>query len=66
MAGKRVRCKTCGDVIQSLHRHDLKWCKCGNIFVDGGTDYLRCGWPSGALEDHVEILDEPDQASRDD
>ena len=37
----RIQCNRCGDVIVSLHRHDLKWCKCGDVAVDGGTDYLR-------------------------
>lgn len=39
-----VRCKRCGDVIESKHRHDFVWCKCHSIAVDGGKDYLRrCG-----------------------
>jgi len=40
----RARCRQCGDVIESLHRHDFVTCKCGAIFVDGGTDYLRAGF----------------------
>lgn len=40
----RIRCKKCGDVIESTYRHDFKDCKCGAVAVDGGTDYLRrCG-----------------------
>lgn len=39
-----IRCKKCGDVIESTHRHDFKFCKCGAVAVDGGKDYLRrCG-----------------------
>jgi hypothetical protein len=34
-------CKKCDDVIYSEHRHDFKYCKCGSVAVDGGTDYLR-------------------------
>ncbi len=37
----QVRCKKCGDTPFSRHRHDFVWCKCGNIAVDGGMDYLR-------------------------
>ncbi len=37
----RVKCKRCGEVITSESRHDLKWCKCGDVAVDGGKDYLR-------------------------
>ena len=36
-----IRCKKCGEVIESKSRHDFKWCKCGACAVDGGTDYLR-------------------------
>ena len=37
----------CGDIIESVHRHDFVECSCGSIFVDGGHDYLRRGFPSG-------------------
>lgn len=36
-------CKKCGDVIESKSVHDWVSCKCGEIFVDGGHDYLRRG-----------------------
>ena len=52
-AGPKVRCKVCDDVIQSMFRHDFKWCKGHHIFVDGGADYLRMG---GAPE-NAEVLD---------
>lgn len=39
----RAKCKLCGDVIESKHRHDFVSCKCGEIFVDGGHDYIRRG-----------------------
>lgn len=55
---KRIRCKKCGDVIQSLSRHDFRECKCGSVFMDGGGDYTRYGWPGGDPEDYVEFLDE--------
>ena len=37
----RIKCKKCGDIIESKHRHDFKWCKCNSIAVDGGKDYLK-------------------------
>jgi phage FluMu protein Com len=55
-AGKKVRCKHCGDIIQSKHRWDFVECKCGKIFVDGGSDYLRIGWPCGEPEEHLEFI----------
>jgi len=36
-----VRCKKCGDIIESKHVHDFVECSCGAIAVDGGHDYLR-------------------------
>lgn len=38
-----IKCKKCGDKIFSTHVHDFKNCKCGEVFVDGGTSYLRRG-----------------------
>lgn len=37
----KARCKKCGDVIESKHRHDFVTCKCGAISLDGGKDYQR-------------------------
>ena len=36
-----VICNKCDDFIFSKHRHDFVTCKCGNISVDGGQEYLR-------------------------
>lgn len=36
-----VKCLVCGDIIESKHRHDYVTCGCGNVSVDGGTDYLK-------------------------
>ena len=52
----RAKCKKCEKVIESLHRHDFKTCKCGAIFVDGGKDYARRGWPDGKAEDWIEEM----------
>ena len=39
-----IRCKKCGDIIESKSVHDFKFCSCGSCAVDGGHDYLRrCG-----------------------
>lgn len=39
-----ARCRKCGVVIESKFRHDFVKCKCGEIFVDGGHEYLRRGY----------------------
>lgn len=36
-----VICSMCKDEIWSASVHDFKTCKCGNISVDGGMEYLR-------------------------
>lgn len=38
-----ARCKLCDTEIESKYRWDYKSCPCGEIFVDGGKDYLRRG-----------------------
>lgn len=50
----RARCKKCGTVLESKHRHDFVACRCGN-FVDGGLDYLRRGGNPDDLEDLSEF-----------
>ena len=36
-----IQCLKCCDIIESTHRHDFRWCKCGAVAVDGGTEYQR-------------------------
>ena len=37
----KIKCNKCGDIIESVHRHDFKFCKCKRVAVDGGKEYLR-------------------------
>ena len=37
----RIRCRKCGDIIESTSVHDFRWCSCGACAVDGGLEYLR-------------------------
>jgi tRNA(Ile2) C34 agmatinyltransferase TiaS len=39
----KCMCRLCGDVIESKSGHDFVRCKCGEIFADGGTRYIRRG-----------------------
>lgn len=41
IVSNQVRCNKCADEPFSSHVHDFKYCKCGNIAVDGGMSYLR-------------------------
>lgn len=45
-SGPPVRCRRCGDTIQSTSRHDFVSCSCETVSVDGGG-YLRI---AGELE----------------
>jgi hypothetical protein len=47
--GPKMQCPECGQVLQSMHRHDFVRCGCPNeCFVDGGGAYLRMGWRNRA------------------
>lgn len=53
-AGPYIECVKCGDRIRSEHRHDFRVCRCKETFVDGGSDYLRCGgYPRMTVEGKI-------------
>lgn len=37
----KAQCNNCKDIIESKYGHDFVTCKCGNVSVDGGKEYLR-------------------------
>ena len=37
----KIKCKKCGDIIESKSTNDYKKCSCGAVAVDGGIDYLK-------------------------
>ena len=49
----KIKCRTCGDVIESFFTHDLKRCKCGAVEIDGGKEYLRRSAKN--LDDIIEL-----------
>ena len=58
-----IRCKKCGDVIESVSVHDFKFCSCKACAVDGGHTYLRrLGYPED-WED-LSVTEEKGGASR--
>ncbi len=48
--GERIRCRKCGDILQSKYRHDFKMCRCGSCYIDGGDDYCRVGGDKKDIE----------------
>ena len=51
-----AKCLNCKIVIESKHRHDFVWCKCGKIAVDGGRDYLKRTGSPEFLEDQSVVI----------
>lgn len=46
-----IKCRICGDIVESKHVHDFVTCSCGACSVDGGHDYLRrCGNKEDIIE----------------
>lgn len=40
----KIKCKKCGEILESKHRHDFVSCGCDNkSFVDGVDDYVTIG-----------------------
>lgn len=50
----KVRCKKCDDIIESTYTHNMVWCKCGSIAVDGGSEYQRLTWTDGKMDDLID------------
>lgn len=48
----KIKCKKCGDIIESKSTNDYKKCSCGTVSVDGGKDYLK---RIGNEEDYEDI-----------
>ena len=61
-----ARCTHCGDIIESTHVHDFKWCSCQTIAVDGGHSYLKRSFKNSPADfedmsvcEEVEVPDKP-------
>lgn len=37
----KIKCKHCGDIIESINVHDFKFCSCDKVAIDGGKYYLK-------------------------
>lgn len=56
----KIRCKKCGDIIESVYRHDFVTCSCGACAADGGKAYLRRVGDWDDWEELSEIEEEED------
>lgn len=48
----KIKCKKCGEIIESKTINDFRKCKCGAVAVDGGKTYLK---RIGNEEDYAEL-----------
>ena len=55
----KIKCNKCGDIIESTHRHDFKFCQCGAVTVDGGKDYLKRSYENSS-DDYTELSEYED------
>ena len=53
-----IRCKSCGDVLESKHVHDFVQCRCGACAADGGKDYLRRLFKTEDCYEELSIVEE--------
>lgn len=54
----RIRCKQCGNIIESKSVNDFQTCKCGAVSVDGGLEYPKRVFPGSPAEKYYEELTE--------
>lgn len=57
----KIQCKKCKWFIRSKNRHNFVKCKCGAIFIDGGSWYSRIG---GNKEDYISYIELYDDAKK--
>ena len=41
-----IQCPKCKDIIYSRAIHDCRYCRCGEVCIDGGLYYERVGFKS--------------------
>ena len=56
----KIKCKKCGDILESRARHDFKMCSCNSCGVDGGLAYLR---RIGDPEDWIEMSETKEETN---
>ena len=55
LLASKVKCKKCGNVIESRTVHDCKFCECGKTMLDGGFGYQRIGGDPEDVSDYTEL-----------
>lgn len=55
-----IRCKHCGELLESKSVHDFVQCSCGACFNDGGREYMRRGFKTSPELDYVDLSEYED------
>ena len=53
----KIKCKNCGDIIESKSVHDYVECSCGACYVDGGHDYQRIGFKEKGCYTDLSVIE---------
>jgi len=61
-----VICLKCKTEIESTGRWDFKWCKCGNVAVDGGKAYTKRVFKDFSAIQETSIFDETQEPTDED
>lgn len=56
----QIRCKHCGDMIESRYTHEYVTCRCGACAVDDGLDYIRRTFMNAPDIDYEELSEYED------
>lgn len=56
IVSNKIRCKFCGDILESFSVHDFKKCRCGKCSTDGGHEYAQRSFITENPEDTYEDL----------
>jgi hypothetical protein len=54
----KIQCKKCKWFIRSKNRHNFVRCKCGAMFIDGGSWYSRIGGDQDGYINYIEYYDD--------
>jgi len=57
VASNQATCKNCGTTIWSTNRHDMKYCECGAISVDGGSAYTKRSGDLSSIKEESIVID---------
>lgn len=58
-----IKCKQCGEIIESTEQHQYVSCKCGACAVDGGHEYLRRSFQSPDCYFELSVMEASDEMS---